>query len=238
MDINYNNGTKRVSYILKIQVNDKYHVFNRHSETDYLNKYEIEYFYDEVPMAYFEDAGIEILEVVDVPNYSCGDQHYLDQKKEYWNKKLGITSTYIDEDKEYHKLCRMQMRILKDKYKEMKKLKIDTINDLCNTRKSFDLLIKLQELYYEYYVKDVRYQHCNRIKYFSSVRLSTKEQWLFVLFKGFFNSFNGAFNVCPKLRKFLYDYLAYGKDSVDADMTDYEPVKLYELMKKGIFGVD
>ena len=208
MDINYNNGTKRVSYILKIQVNDKYHVFNRHSETDYLNKCEIEYFYDEVPMAYFNDAGIEILEVVDVPNYSCGDQHYLDQKKEYWNKKLGITSTYIDEDKEYHKLCRMQMRVLKDLYKKKNEWKEDSIFRLTyKNQKSYTLMKKLQHLYYDYYVKDKRYQHCNRIKYLSSVRLSVEEKWLFVLFKGFFNSFYGPFKVSDKLRKDLYDYL-------------------------------
>lgn len=208
MDINYNNGTKRVSYILKIQVNDKYHVFNRHSETDYLNKYEIEYFYDEVPMAYFNDAGIEILEVVDVPNYNCGDQHYLDQKKEYWNKKLGITSTYIDEDKEYHKLCRMQMRVLKDLYKKKNEWKEDSIFRLTyKNQKSYTLMKKLQHLYYDYYVKDKRYQHCNRIKYLSSVRLSVEEKWLFVLFKGFFNSFYGPFKVSDKLRKDLYDYL-------------------------------
>ena len=208
MDINYNNGTKRVSYILKIQVNDKYHVFNRHSETDYLNKCEIEYFYDEVPMAYFNDAGIEILEVVDVPNYSCGDQHYLDQKKEYWNKKLGITSTYIDEDKEYHKLCRMQMRVLKDLYKKKNEWKEDSIFRLTyKNKKSYTLMKTLQHLYYDYYVKDKRYQHCNRIKYLSSVRLSVEEKWLFVLFKGFFNSFYGPFKVSDKLRKDLYDYL-------------------------------
>ena len=208
MNINYNNGTKRVSYILKIQVNDKYHVFNRHSETDYLNKCEIEYFYDEVPMAYFNDAGIEILEVVDVPNYSCGDQHYLDQKKEYWNKKLGITSTYIDEDKEYHKLCRMQMRVLKDLYKKKNEWKEDSIFRLTyKNQKSYTLMKKLQHLYYDYYVKDKRYQHCNRIKYLSSVRLSVEEKWLFVLFKGFFNSFYGPFKVSDKLRKDLYDYL-------------------------------
>ena len=164
---------ERVSYILKIQVNDKYHVFNRHSETDYLNKCEIEYFYDEVPMAYFNDAGIEILEVVDVPNYSCGDQNYLDQKKEYWNKKLGITSTYIDEDKEYHKLCRMQMRVLKDLYKKKNEWKEDSIFRLAyKNQKSYTLMKKLQHLYYDYYIKDKRYQHCNRIKYLSSVRLS------------------------------------------------------------------
>ena len=208
MDINYNNGTKRVSYILKIQVNDKYHVFNRHSETDYLNKCEIEYFYDEVPMAYFNDAGIEILEVVDVPNYNCGDQHYLDQKKEYWNKKLGITSTYIDEDKEYHKLCRMQMRVLKDLYKKKNEWKEDSIFRLTyKNKKSYTLMKTLQHLYYDYYVKDKRYQHCNRIKYLSSVRLSVEEKWLFVLFKGFFNSFYGPFKVSDKLRKDLYDYL-------------------------------
>ena len=211
MDINYNNGTNRVSYILKIQVNDKYHVFNRHSETDYLNKYEIEYFYDEVPMAYFEDAGIEILEVVDVPNYGCGDQHYLDQKKEYWNKKLGITNTYIEEDKEYHKLCRMQMSVLKKLYKEKKEWKENSISELrYRNQKSYTLMKKLQKLYYDYYVKDKRYQHCNRIKYLSSVRLTTEEKWLFILFKRFFNYFYGPFKVSNKLREDLYYYLDIG----------------------------
>lgn len=224
MDINYNNGTKRVSYILKIQVNDKYHVFNRHSETDYLNKYEIEYFYDEVPMAYFNDAGIEILEVVDVPNYSCGDQHYLDQKKEYWNKKLGITSTYINEDKEYHKLCRMQMRVLKDLYKEKKEWKEKIINALENkNQKSYKTMKTLQHLYYDYYVRDKRYQHCNRIKYLSSVRLSVEEKWLFVLFKGFFNSFYGPFKVSDKLREDLYDYLAMGLVRVNGEIYRCNP---------------
>ena len=224
MDINYNNGTKRVSYILKIQVNDKYHVFNRHSETDYLNKCEIEYFYDEVPMAYFEDAGIEILEVVDVPNYSCGDQHYLDQKKEYWNKKLGITSTYIDEDKEYHKLCRMQMRVLKDLYKEKEEWKEKVISAIENkNQKSYKTMKTLQHLYYDYYVRDKRYKHCNRIKYLSSVRLSVEEKWLFVLFKGFFNSFYGPFKVSDKLRKDLYDYLAMGLVRVNGEIYRCNP---------------
>ena len=215
---------ERVSYILKIQVNDKYHVFNRHSETDYLNKCEIEYFYDEVPMAYFNDAGIEILEVVDVPNYSCGDQHYLDQKKEYWNKKLGTTSTYIDEDKEYHKLCRMQMMVLKDLYREKKEWKEKVISAIENkNQQSYKTMKTLQHLYYDYYVRDKRYKHCNRIKYLSSVRLSVEEKWLFVLFKGFFNSFYGPFKVSNDLREDLYDYLEYGLVKVNGEIYSCNP---------------
>ncbi len=232
MDIKHNNGTNRVSYILKIQVNDKYHVFNRHSETDYLNKPEIEYFYDEVPMAYFEDAGIEILEVVDVPNYNCEDQHYLDQKKEYWNKKIGITSTYIDEDKEYHKLCRMQMKVLKDLYaKKMEWKKKATYDLSCCNQDSYRIMKTLQKLYYNYYIKDNRYQHCNRIKYLSSVRLSVEEKWLFVLFKRFFNNFPGSFKISNILREVLYTYLQTGAINIGNGIYSGNPNSILLLCK-------
>ena len=118
----------------------------------------------------------------------------------------------------------MQMRVLKDLYKEKKEWKEKVIDNIrYKNQKSYKTMKTLQKLYYDYYVKDKRYQHCNRIKYFSSVRLSVEEKWLFVLFKGFFNSFRGPFKVSDKLREDLYDYLYMGLVKINGEIYRCNP---------------
>ena len=116
------------------------------------------------------------------------------------------------------------MSVLKDLYREKKEWKEKVIDALENkNQKSYKTMKTLQHLYYDYYLRDKRYQHCNRIKYLSSVRLSVEEKWLFVLFKGFFNSFCRPFKVSNDLREDLYDYLEYGLVRINSNIYSYNP---------------